>query len=286
MSEQPTEHDPQDERDQLKADLLELALEAARRAGVLLAEGRPADLGVAATKSSPIDVVTEMDIAAEKLITGYLSEHRPGDTFLAEEGSLGSDDGTSPRARDSGVRWVIDPLDGTVNYLYGLPSWAVSIAAEYEGSRLVGVVEVPSRGETYRAVLGHGAFLNARPISCRGEVGLEEALVGTGFNYVHERRRAQAEVAHRLIPRVRDIRRSGSAALDLCDVAAGRLDAFYERGLNAWDYAAGELIAREAGALTGGRPGAEVGPELALAASPGAFTQLQPLLEELGAWHD
>lgn len=273
-----------DQLDQLKADLLELALEAARRAGVFLREGRPDDLGVAATKSSPIDVVTEMDIEAEKLITGFLAGHRPDDTFLAEEGSR-ADDGR-PGSGGSGVRWVIDPIDGTVNYLYDLPSWAVSIAAEYEGETVVGVVEVPSRGETYRAVLGHGAFLNAKPVHCRPSPPLDQALIGTGFNYVHECRTAQAEVARRLVPQVRDIRRSGSAAMDLCDVGAGRLDGFYERGLNPWDYAAGDLVAREAGARTGGRPGEPPNSGLAVIASPGVFADLQPLLEELGAWHD
>jgi myo-inositol-1(or 4)-monophosphatase len=264
--------------DQLKAELLELALEAAARAGALLRDGRPGDLGVAATKSSAVDVVTEMDLASEQLITGYLSERRPDDGFLGEEGA--SVEGTS------GVRWVIDPLDGTVNYLYGLPGWAVSIAAEYEGESVVGVVEAPPRGETFRAALGHGAFLNARPLHCRPSPPLGEALVGTGFNYVAERRAAQAALVAQLMPRVRDIRRSGSAAIDLCDVAAGRLDAFYERGLHAWDRAAGDVIAREAGARSGGRPGQPPGDDLTLAASPGLFETLQPLLDELGAWHD
>ncbi len=267
-----------DPLDQLKAELLETALEAAARAGALLRDGRPDDLGVAATKSSPIDVVTEMDLAAEKLIAGHLAEHRPDDGILGEEGAS--------VAGTSGVRWIVDPVDGTVNYLYGLPGWAVSIAAEYQGETVVGVVEVPSRAETFRAVLGQGAFRNAVPLRCRPAPPLDQALVGTGFNYVHERRLAQAEVARRLIPRLRDIRRSGSAAVDLCDVAAGRLDGFYERGLHHWDYAAGDLIAREAGALTGGRPGEAPGETLTLAASPGVFHDLQPLLEELGAWRD
>jgi myo-inositol-1(or 4)-monophosphatase len=264
--------------DQLKAELLELALEAAHHAGALLLDGRPADLGVAATKSSAVDVVTEMDLASEKLITGYLSERRPDDGFLGEEGA--AVEGTS------GVRWVVDPLDGTVNYLYGLPSWAVSIAAEFEGETVIGVVEAPTRGETFRAALGHGAFRNAQPIRCRPAPPLDQALVGTGFNYVAERRAAQADLVRQLIPRVRDIRRSGSAAVDLCGVAAGRLDAFYERGLHAWDLAAGDLIAREAGARTGGRPGLAPDGELAVAASPGVFDILQPLLDRLGAWHD
>ncbi|MGW3273479.1 inositol monophosphatase family protein [Streptomyces kronopolitis] len=264
--------------DALHDELLELALEAARRASDLLRDGRPADLGVAATKSSPIDVVTEMDLASEKLITGFLAEHRPDDGFLGEEGA--SSDGTS------GVRWVIDPIDGTVNYLYGLPSWAVSIAAEKDGEAVVGVVAAPMRGETYQAVLGRGAFNNGERLHHRPAPPLSEALLGTGFAYLAERRAAQAEVLRTLLPQVRDIRRGGSAAIDLCDVACGRLDAYYERGLNPWDLAAGALIAREAGALTGGRPGRAPSDELTLAASPALFAQLQPLLEDLGAWHD
>lgn len=262
------------------AELLAVALEAAGRAGALLRDGRPADLGVAATKSSPIDVVTEMDIAAEKLITGFLAERRPQDGLLGEEGA--STEGTS------GVRWVIDPVDGTVNYLYGLPSWAVSIAAEIDGEAVVGVVAVPMRGETYRAVRGGGAFAGDRRLQVRPAPadGLAQALIGTGFGYLTERRAAQAEVLRTLLPQVRDIRRGGSAAIDLCDVACGRLDGYYERGLNPWDFAAGALIAREAGALTGGRPGAPESGELTVAAAPGVFELLQGRLEELGAWRD
>ncbi|MFG2718429.1 inositol monophosphatase family protein [Streptomyces sp. NPDC048416] len=264
--------------DPLHRDLLDLALEAARRAGALLRDGRPADLAVAATKSSPIDVVTEMDIAAEKLITGYLAERRPHDGFLGEEGA--SSEGTS------GVRWVIDPLDGTVNYLYGLPTWSVSIAAEVDGERVAGVVAAPMRGETCHAVLGGGAFEGERRLRCRPPAPLSQSLVSTGFAYVQSVRAHQADVAQRLIPLFRDIRRGGSAAIDLCDVAAGRLDAYYERGLNPWDLAAGDLIAREAGARTGGRPGAPASRELTIAASPELFGPLQSLLEEHGAWHD
>ncbi|MGC5345345.1 inositol monophosphatase family protein [Streptomyces sp. DT24] len=260
------------------SELLALALEAAHRAGALLRDGRPADLGVAATKSSPIDVVTEMDIAAEKLITDFLGERRPDDGFLGEEGA-GSEG-------SSGIRWVIDPLDGTVNYLYGLPTWSVSIAAERDGERVVGVVEAPMRRETYHAVLGGGARLGDLTLRCRPAPPLDQALVATGFNYVTEVRTHQAAVARRLIPRLRDIRRGGSAAIDLCDVAAGRLDGYYERGLHPWDLAAGDLIAREAGARTGGRPGLPADGDLAVAAVPGVFEPLQAALEELGAWHD
>ncbi|WP_327288300.1 inositol monophosphatase family protein [Streptomyces sp. NBC_01198] len=260
------------------AGLLEVALDAARRAGALLRDGRPADLGVAATKSSQVDVVTEMDIAAEQLITTCIGRARPDDGFLGEEGA--SREGTS------GVRWVIDPLDGTVNYLYGLPSWAVSIAAEKDGEVVVGVVEAPMRGETYQAVLGGGALVNGVAARRRPAPELSHALVGTGFGYLSERRAAQAEVVRTLLPQVRDIRRGGSAAIDLVDVGCGRLDAYYERGLNPWDLAAGDLFAREAGALTGGRPGERASGDLTLAAPTGLFEPLQQQLEALGAWHD
>ncbi|MEV7833830.1 inositol monophosphatase family protein [Streptomyces subrutilus] len=264
--------------EELKAELLDVALEAARLAGALLRDGRPADLAVAATKSSPIDVVTEMDIAAEELIAGVLARRRPDDGLLGEEGA--DVPGTS------GVRWIVDPLDGTVNYLYGLPAWSVSIAAEHRGETVVGVVEVPLRGETFHALLGGGAWRGGVRLACRAAAPLDRALVATGFAYVHGRRVQQAEVARRIVPLVRDIRRGGSAAVDLCDVAAGRLDGYWERGLNPWDLAAGELIAREAGALTGGRPGEPASGELALAATPAVFGLLQPLLDEAGAWHD
>lgn len=262
----------------LHHELLDVALEAARRAAALLRDGRPADLGVAATKSSPIDVVTEMDIASEKLITGYLAERRPDDGVLGEEGA--------DREGSSGVRWVIDPLDGTVNYLYGLPSWSVSIAAEIDGTTVAGVVAAPLRGETYHAVLGGGAYLAGARVRCRPAPELGRALIGTGFGYRAERRASQAEVVRALLPTVRDIRRAGSAAIDLCDVGCGRLDGYFERGLNPWDMAAGALFAREAGALTGGRPGEPESCELTIAAPTGLFEPLQGLLDRLGAWHD
>lgn len=259
-------------------ELLQVALEAARRAGALLRDERPAGLGVASTKTSPIDVVTEMDIASEKLIVEYLAEHRPDDGVLGEEGAS--------RTGTSGVRWIIDPIDGTVNYLYGRQDWAVSIAVEAEGRTVAGVVAAPARGEVHHAVRDAGAWSGEERLRCREAPSLDQALIATGFGYVRERRVAQARVVAELLPRVRDIRRSGSAALDLCDVAAGRIDGYYERGPHAWDYAAGELIAQEAGAMTGGRSGEPVSPELVVAASDGVFAQLRPLLDELGAWHD
>ncbi|SOD64216.1 myo-inositol-1(or 4)-monophosphatase [Streptomyces zhaozhouensis] len=285
MSERPVSQPPAPAPPEpaLVAELLEVAAEAAGRAGVLLRDGRPADLGVAATKSSPIDVVTEMDIAAERLIADFLAERRPEDGLLGEEGG--------ERPGTSGVRWVVDPLDGTVNYLYGLPQWAVSIAAEVDGRAVAAVVEAPMRGETYHATLGGGAHRTpagglSHPMTVRPSPPLDQALIATGFNYVTTVRTAQAALAQRLIPRVRDIRRSGSAAVDLADLAGGRLDGYYERGLQPWDLAAGDLIAREAGALTGGRVGGRPDGDLTVAAGPGVFAALQPLLDEWGAWHD
>ncbi|MEU9132120.1 inositol monophosphatase family protein [Kitasatospora sp. NPDC048540] len=262
----------------LLAELLELAKEAAIRAGVLLRDGRPADLGVAATKSSPVDVVTEMDLASEKLILELIDERRPADGYLGEEGA--------DRAGTSGVRWVVDPLDGTVNYLYGLPNWAVSVAAELDGRAVVGVVYVPARGEMFHAVLGGGAFLDGQAVSCRPAPPWGQALISTGFNYVQSIRVRQAEVLLALMPEFRDIRRGGAAAVDLCDLAAGRVDGYFERGLAAWDRAAGVLIAREAGALAGGRPGQEPDGTLTVAAPAGLFEELQRRLDEIGAWRD
>lgn len=257
------------------ADLLELALEAARIAGGMLIADRPAELGVASTKSSPTDVVTEMDTAAEKLIVEFLRSRRPHDGFLGEEG--GGAHG------DSGIRWVVDPIDGTVNYLYDLPAWCVSIAAEDADGAVVGVVEVPSMRETFHAVRGGGAYRNGAAIRANDAVPLPRALVATGFGYTVERRTRQADVVHRVLPAVRDIRRYGSAAIDLCAVACGRVDAYYERGLNPWDVAAGALIAGEAGARVGLlRPEAD-GSDLTVAAPPGTYADLVALLEDLDA---
>ena len=253
-------------------DLLELAAAVAAEAGELLASwrasGRPA---VADTKSSPTDVVTEMDRKAEALITERLLAARPGDAVLGEEGGQRS-------ASRSGVRWVVDPLDGTVNYLYGLPQWAVSIAAEADGVIVAGVVTAPRLGETYRAIRGGGAWLNGEPLACGAGPSLAQALVATGFGYDAGRRKVQGEVVAALLPQVRDIRRAGSAAVDLCMVAAGRVDAFYERGLNYWDYAAGGLIAREAGAVVGGLSGRPESPSMTVAAGNGLFPRLAEVL--------
>lgn len=264
------------------ADLLDLAVRVAAEAGAMLAEGRPAGPSgrpsVAGTKSSPTDVVTDMDRAAEELIRSRLLHARPGDSFLGEES------GASGGRAD--VRWIVDPLDGTVNYLYGLADWAVSIAAEVDGEVVAGVVNAPARRELFTAVGGGGGWLRADGaaplrLACNVGVGLKSALVATGFGYEAERRRVQGEVVWAVLPRIRDIRRGGSCALDLCSLAAGRVDAYYERGPNYWDYAAGGLIATESGARLGGLHGEPPGPGLVIAAEPALFGELSELLASL-----
>ncbi|HEY3871016.1 MAG TPA: inositol monophosphatase family protein [Actinocrinis sp.] len=257
------------------AALLELARAAAGEAARLVVERRPADLGVARTKSSPTDVVTEMDTSAEKLIKQIIRESRPRDGFLAEEG--GSEPGTSA------VRWVVDPIDGSVNYLYGLQAWSVSIGVEVDGVTVAGVVAAPSYSEEYTALLGSGSWCNGQRLRIRPAVGLEDALVATGFGYLAERRARQGQIVGALLPRIRDIRRAGSAALDMCSVAAGRVDGYFERGTQDWDRCAAALIAQEAGALVGGLGGSPAGVPMVLAAAPGMFEALHDVLVELGA---
>jgi myo-inositol-1(or 4)-monophosphatase len=258
-------------------DLLDLARDLAERAGALALSMREGVL-VEATKSTPTDVVTAADSAAEALVVEGLRAARPGDGVLGEEGA---DD-----AGSTGVRWVVDPVDGTVNFLYGLPQWAVSIAAEVDGEVVAGIVRDPSKDETYAAVRGGGATLNGRPLRCSGVTDLSQALVATGFSYDSRRRAAQAAHLTTLLPRVRDIRRLGAGALDLCAVAAGRVDAYYEQAMSYWDWAAGALIAREAGAVVGGLRGRPESSALVLAAGPGVHAALDDLLSGLGADDD
>jgi myo-inositol-1(or 4)-monophosphatase len=269
--------------------LLDLASETAVAAGqeLLSRGGRPE---VVATKSSPTDVVTDADPAAEELIRERIGAARPGDRFLGEEGGEASAGraGAGPPAR---VRWIVDPVDGSVNYLYGRPDWAVSIAAELDGTVVAGAVFVPRREELFSAAAGAGAWLtaNGRPavrLACNTGVPLETALVATGFGYAAGRRLVQAEVLRTVLPRVRDIRRSGSCAVDLCSVAAGTADAYYERGVNLWDIAAGALIATEAGAVVTGLHGRPPGPSLTIAAAPGLLRDLHDLLAAADAERD
>jgi len=267
-------------------ELLGLAVRVAGEAAAMLAAGRPAGPSgrpaVAGTKTSPTDVVTEMDRASEALIRQRLEAARPGDAILGEEGG---ESGTGQ------VRWVVDPLDGTVNYLYGLADWSVSIAAEVDGAVVAGVVAAPVLREVFTAVRGGGAWLHAGqgpPVALRCNTGvtLDRALVATGFGYAAARRVVQGEVVGALLPRVRDIRRGGSAAVDLCSLAAGRVDAYYERGVNYWDYAAGGLIATEAGARMGGLDGRPASPAMTIVAEPALFTELSGALARLDAERD
>jgi len=222
--------------------LLHLATDAARAAGALLLEGLTQSRTDVSTKTTGTDMVSEMDLAAEALIAGTILAARPGDAFLAEEGTAPTGPAGAP------VRWVVDPLDGTTNYLYGFPSWSVSIAAEVDGEAVVGVVYDPTHDETFTALRGHGARCNGRELRLGPPPPLASALVATGFGYEAGRRGRQAAALACILPEVRDVRRAGAASLDLCWVALGRLDAYYERGLQPWDWAAGTLVAVEAGA--------------------------------------
>lgn len=247
--------------------LLPLAEAAAREAGDLLLHQRPADLGVEA-KSTATDLVTEMDRAAERLLTERILTARPDDAVLGEEG-------TATISSDAPVRWILDPLDGTTNYVYGWPLWCVSVAAEVGDVVVAAVVHVPALGETFTATRRGGAFLNGEPITARPGVDLSQALVGTGFAYLSDRRAVQGNAAARLLPRVRDLRRGGSAAIDLCFVACGRLDAYYERYVNLWDVAAGGLIAAEAGARVSGVDRHTAGRGVTMAAGRPLYVALQ-----------
>ena len=258
-------------------ELASLAASVAAEAGRVLLHERPADLGVG-TKSTPTDVVTVMDTRAERLLVERIAAARPADGFLGEEGA------DSPGS--SGVRWVLDPVDGTVNYLYGLPGWAVSVAAQVGGVVQVGVVEVPSYGETFVAVRGRGATRNGVPVHASGCTELAQALVATGFGYDSARRARQAQIVAQVLPAVRDIRRMGAASVDLCAVACGRVDGYFERGLQPWDLAAGGLVAAEAGAVVAGLNGAPASGDLVLAVAPGLFGALHDLLGPLRADRD
>jgi myo-inositol-1(or 4)-monophosphatase len=259
-------------------DLLDLALELAGRAGALLLESRPHRSAGAGTKTSGTDIVTDADRASESLIVEGILAARPDDGILAEEGST--------RPGTSGVRWVIDPLDGTTNYLYGFPVWVVSVAVEVDGVTQAGVVADPSHGETFSAVRGAGAWRNGERVRVSGATDLAVSLVGTGFAYRPARRAEQALALPVVLPAVRDIRRAGAAALDLCWVACGRLDGYFETGLKQWDMAAGLLVASEAGAVTCGFDGGPASGASAVAATPGIARELLGLLAAAGVTPD
>lgn len=253
------------------ARLLDLAMRGARAAGRELMN-RYGKVEGLTTKSSATDPVTDADRSAESTLVKLILSERPNDGLLGEEGA--------ERESATGIRWVIDPLDGTVNYLYGLDSFAVSIAAEDQDGPVVGVVHNPLTKRTFHAMRGVGASVDGRPLKVRDPVPMGHALVATGFGYEPEYRRRQGAMIAALLPRIRDIRRIGSASLDLCAVASGSVDAYFEEGVKAWDIAAGALIAQEAGAQAirtspiAGQPGL-------LIAGPALFDELAEALTQI-----
>jgi len=263
-------------------ELLAITRAVALEAGAMIMASAPDRSRSVETKSSLTDVVTEVDRRSERLIVERLLAARPDDGILGEEGA--SVQGSS------GIDWVIDPIDGTTNFLYGHPHFAVSIAARDqggtgEGITRAGVVLDATTDELYEATHGGGARRNGEAIRCSHPASLAMSLIGTGFSYDSDRRQLQARTLLEVLPRVRDIRRVGAAALDLCSVAAGRLDAYYERGVQDWDVAAGLLIAREAGALIDTSPpmAEGAGPVLVVAAAPTIWEPLRALLNQAAA---
>ena len=243
-------------------DLKDIAVEIAKSAGALLMQ-RPEQLDIS-TKSSDIDIVTQMDRASERFIVDAILKARPDDGIIGEEGA--------DRPSKSGYTWVIDPIDGTVNYLYNMAGWSVSIAVKDQNGTVVGVVYSPTIDSLYTATRGGGAFLNGAKISCNDPIELNRALIATGFAYRSELRKEQVVQFNELILKIRDYRRNGSAAIDICHVASGQVDGYYEMGLLEWDRAAAELIASEAGAKI------SVHGELTIAAGPYLYGKLSEVL--------
>ncbi len=262
--------DPAERR--LSEELAGLCVELATGAADLV---RHTVAGRIDAKSTNTDLVTAADRASESWLVQRIRAARPDDAVLGEES--GERDGTS------GVRWLLDPIDGTVNFVLGLPQYAVSVAAEVRGRTVAGAVCNPATGELFTAARGSGAFLDGTRLDGPRDVPLERAVVATGFAYVAAVRARQAAVVAALLPRVADIRRLGSASLDLCAVACGRVDGYFEAGLNPWDWAAGALIAEEAGCVVAGPPGREPSAPLTVAAGRNLAAPLQNLLGELGA---
>jgi myo-inositol-1(or 4)-monophosphatase len=255
-------------------ELLELARDLALEAGRVHLDGLSRTLRLEA-KSSPTDLVSQVDRECERRIAERLRDRRPDDALLAEEGTL--------RDGRSGVRWVIDPLDGTTNYVYGYPAFAVSIAVEVDSRPAVGVVYESSAGRLYEAIRGFGARCDGRVIRAREATRLSSALVATGFSYSASQRERQGAVIAQVLGRVRDIRRGGSAALDLCHIAAGHIDAYWELDLSSWDYAAGSVIAQEAGAEVSFLPASHGRGPAGVAAQAALLPSFGDLLREAGA---
>lgn len=256
--------------DPLGQDLLSLATTIAHRVGAVALAGRKRGLTDVSTKSTSTDMVTEYDRLTELSIISALRAKRPNDSIVGEEG--GGHAGTS------GITWYVDPIDGTTNFLYDLPSWTISLGAHDADGEFVGVVFCPPLNETYSAIRGCGAHLNGVSISCNPIDDVSNALVATGFNYSPTNRVVQAKRIPFIIDKIRDVRRLGAASLDLCFVACGRYDAYYEEHLFPWDLAAGTLIAKEAGCALGSIDGGEHIPSAILASAPGVFSQIQRLV--------
>ena len=256
-------------------ELLRVALDVAAAGAEVLAGGRGRTRTTVETKSTGTDMVTEIDRASEAAVVGRLREVRPGDGVVGEEGTS--------TASTTGVRWIVDPLDGTTNYLYDFPSFAVSVGAEVDGRPSVGVVVDVAHGEIFSAVAGRGANLDGRPLVLGPVAALDRALVGTGFAYDPAVRVRQGAVVAHVVPHVRDLRRAGAASVDLCWVAAGRLDAYYERGLAPWDHAAGGVIATEAGATVSTLHGGPAADDVLVCAPQPLHDELRTLLLEAGA---
>lgn len=246
----------------------------ATAAGELLMDALAGERTAIETKSTGTDMVTEMDRASERFLVGRIIDARPDDAIVGEEGA--------DRAGTSGVRWVIDPLDGTTNYLYRLPGWNVSVGVEVDGEPVAGAVAVPTHGEVFSAAAGEGATCNGTPLVLGAPAPLPTALVGTGFSYDPATRQRQGRFVAEMLASVRDIRRSGAAALDLCSMAAGRLDAYVETGLAPWDRCAGTIIAREAGAMVAVLPPAGLPGDLTVAVHPDRWEELIGLLRRVG----
>ncbi|MPZ66414.1 MAG: inositol monophosphatase [Pseudonocardiaceae bacterium] len=260
------------------AVLRAVAVSVARPVGELAVRMRTEAVGDVGTKTSETDVVTAGDMAAERLARRLLAQYRPGDPVLGEE-----EGGEAPPPGT--VCWIVDPIDGTVNYLYGFPWYAVSVAAQRDGVSLAGAVVHPPSGRVWSAATGLGAECDGQPLRVTAATVLAHSLIGTGFAYQAQRRTRQAALVAGMLPQVRDVRRAGSAALDLCSVASGWLDGYVEHGLQRWDWAAGALIAAEAGAVVRlpGAPADGLGDDATLAAGPGIATALAGLLADQGA---
>jgi myo-inositol-1(or 4)-monophosphatase len=263
--------------------LLAIAEEAARAAAAELLTRFGSRQNALRSKSTPTDPVSEADLAAEAAIRAVLHEHRPGDSILGEEGGATDGSGRGEATDGSGggpapLRWVVDPLDGTVNFLFGIPQFAVSIACEDADGALVGVVLDPVRGECFSAVRGGPALVGGSPVTASTQSTLAGALVATGFGYDPDVRARQAAVLASVLPLARDIRRAGAAALDLAWCACGRLDAYYERGVKHWDVAAGSLIAQRAGLLVRSLPAADGLPDGVVVGPPGLIDELYALV--------